>query len=165
MNLLRPQNEQIKISKTDLEQLLKRDIEQDKIQDSDHYEMLNFIGKYFSGYVSYLDRSDDASQFAQTHIDYIDTDMTPTQELTLKKRLGLRENEKPTSYSTKPPVAKKGDVAKTIKDILSDEDYVVYYNLILAKTSNSIPDSEYINEIKRLFVNYPDVINLHLVGR
>jgi hypothetical protein len=164
MNLLRPESEQIRVSPSEMEGLLKRDIDQDKVPDADHYEMLNFIAKHFSGYVSYLNRSDDYSQFAQTknNIHYIDTDMTPEQEEAVKVKLGLRKGEKPTSFSMKPQQSHKGNLPKTIRDILSPDDYMKYYKLIEAKTNNSIANSIYADEIRRLFTNYPDVIELHL---
>jgi hypothetical protein len=167
MNLLRPREEQIDISRDSFLNMIDNDIKEDD-NDGTHETMLNFIGKHFCGYVSYLDRSGDPSQFAQVQKPYttINTDMTKEQEKLIKRKMfGIKENQSPIpNPNPKPVVKQEGNLSQQIRSILSDQDYTAYYNLVKAYMTKQVDNTMYANEIRRLFYNYPDIVALHLAG-
>ena len=163
MNLLRPEEKQININESAFLSMIKRDIEQDKIDNSNHYEMLNFIGKHFSGYVSYLDRSNDPSQFALVNkTQFINVPMTKAQEIKVKDKLGIKPNQAPISGSKKVMKKDDNDLVTQIRSILSDNDFRTYFNLM--KLKSTIPEIQYKSQMTKLFSNYPNILNLHLMN-
>ena len=170
MNLLRPEGDRINITDNQFLNMIDTDIEEDNSnEDSVHSTMLNFIGEHFSGYVSYLDRSKDPSQFAQIKKEYVDVEMTKEQESKVKTRVGLNENAVPLP-NPNPKAIKQGSGGaqlwkSKIDNALSDEDRNTYVNLVKAKMSNKIPDPQfYAKEIRGLFYHHPDIIEYLLMG-
>ena len=164
MNLLRPREQQINILDQDLIEMIKEDIKEDN-NDGDHTQMLNFIGKHFSGYVSYLNRSEDPSQFAQVHIDYIDTPMTKDQESKIKKSIfGIKENEIPINNPNPKLSTQKVSLTQMIRDALSEEDYYLFYNVFTKFHKGEASRDLYINECRRLLYNYPEILEILLIN-
>jgi hypothetical protein len=169
MNLLRPREDRIDISDNRFLDMIDIDIREDNSnEDNVHKNMLNFIGQHFSGYVSYLDRSKDPSQFAQIKKEYIDTDMTKLQESLVKKKVGLGENAVPLPNPNPKPIKQGSGGAQLwavkIRAALSDEDYNTYVNLVKAKMSHKVDPQFYASEINKLFYNHPDIIQYLLLG-
>lgn len=169
MNLLRPEGDRINITDNQFLNLINNDIMEDNSnEDTVHKNMFNFIGQHFSGYVSYLDRSKDPSQFAQIKKEYIDTDMTKDQESLVKKRVGISENAVPLANPNPKPIKQGSGGAQLwgakIQSALSDEDKHTYVNLVKAKMSKNIDPQLYTSEIRRLFYNHPDIIQYLLLG-
>jgi hypothetical protein len=169
MNLLRPEGDRINITDNQFMNLINNDIMEDNSnEDTVHKNMLNFIGQHFSGYVSYLDRSKDPSQFAQIKKEYIDTDMTKLQESLVKKKVGISENAVPLANPNPKPIKQGSGGAQLwgakIHAVLSDEDKHTYVNLVKAKMSKNIDPQFYASEIRRLFYNHPDIIQYLLLG-
>ena len=170
MNLLRPKGDRINITDSQFMNLINNDIMEDRSNDDNvHTNMLDFIGQHFSGYVSYLDRSKDPSQFAQIKKEYVDVDMTKLQEKKVKTRVGLNENAVPLPNPNPKAIKQASGGAQLWRDkihaALSDEDRSNYVNLVKAKMSNNIPDPQfYAKEIRKLFYNHPDIIQYLLLG-
>jgi len=170
MNLLRPREDRIDISDSQFLDMIDIDIREDTSNDeSVHSTMLNFIGQHFSGYVSYLDRSKDPSQFAQIKKEYVDVEMTKLQESLVKKKVGISENAVPVSNPNPKPIKQGSGGAQLwkskIDNALSYEDKNDYVNLVKAKMNNKIPDPQfYANEIRRLFYHHPDIVEYLLLG-
>lgn len=169
MNLLKPQKERINISDNQFLDMIDTDIKEDKSnEDSVHSTMLNFIGKHFSGYVSYLDRSKDPSQFAQIKKQYVDVDMTKLQESLVKKKVGINENAVPLPNPNPKPIKQGSGGAQLwkskIQTALSYEDNNTYVNLVKLKLENKIDPQLYASKIRTLFYHHPDIVEYLLLG-